>query len=57
MAKKRMGLYDPVKRLKKPKNSIKTGESKHFLFYALGNRNYYVLKRYKKIVFVKKRKK
>lgn len=48
MPKKRFGVYKPVERKSKPKNSIKWGETKHFLFYSKGNRTYYVIKRRKK---------
>ena len=34
----------PILRKKQPKNSIKTGETKHFKFYTKGNKNYCVSK-------------
>lgn len=44
LVKKRNKLYNPVLRKKKPKNSLKTGETKSFKFYIKGNRTYTVKK-------------
>ena len=45
MVKKRNKLYRPVMRKKKPKNSLKTGQTKTFNFYIKGNKTYYVPKK------------
>ena len=47
--RKRMGIYKPIERKSKPKNSIKTGETKNLLFYTKGNRTYYVFKKKKQL--------
>ena len=48
MTKKRMGLFTPIERKSKPKNSLKSGETKHLIFYSKGNRSYFVFKRSKR---------
>ena len=43
-SKKLGSARKPLFRKKKPINSIKTGETKHFKYYVKGNKHYYIWK-------------